>query len=133
MPIDDKFITVRTFTYIHELALAQMLLESENIECLTKDELTIQAHPFYSNAIGGVKLQVKQHDFEKAVEFLKNGGYLKDEDLEDDNVKLHNKLIKLTTGIPYLNSLKLKNRLIVLGLIGTAVLIITFILIRALL
>ena len=128
MTSTENFITLRTFTYNHELVLAKMLLESENIECYTKDELTVQAQPFYSNAIGGIKLQVKQSDFTKATEILKNGGYLKDEDLIDGNLKLHNNLERITSGIGLLNKLKLETRLIVIALFLAALLLMIFLL-----
>jgi len=38
----DEFITIKTFTYTHELAIIRARLESEGIECLVKDELTTQ-------------------------------------------------------------------------------------------
>ena len=42
-----------------------------------KDELTIQTYNFYSNAIGGVKLQVTENDYERAYKILKELGYIK--------------------------------------------------------
>lgn len=53
-----KWITVKTFTYPHEAYITQGRLESEGIPTYLKDEFTIQVFNFYSNAIGGVKLQV---------------------------------------------------------------------------
>jgi hypothetical protein len=72
----DTLVTVRTFTYAHEAGLAKSLLESEGIFCFLKDELTIQANPFYSNALGGVKLQVRAEDAHAAVDILKRAGYM---------------------------------------------------------
>jgi hypothetical protein len=67
----DSLITVKTFTYAHEAAVARSLLHAEDIFCFLKDELTIQANPFYSNALGGVKLQVRQQDVARAADILK--------------------------------------------------------------
>ncbi|MDR0713783.1 MAG: DUF2007 domain-containing protein [Bacteroidales bacterium] len=67
----NPFITVQTFTYPMQAAIIRGRLESEGIECFVRDELTVQVHPFYSNAIGGVKLQVRKNDLEQAVEILK--------------------------------------------------------------
>ena len=58
----EPFITVATFTYPHEAAILKGRLESEGIECFLRDELTVQVYNFYSNAIGGVKLQVRRSD-----------------------------------------------------------------------
>ena len=66
----DALITVKTFTYSQEAAIIHAFLESEGIECYLKDELTAQINPFYSNAIGGIKLQVKKSDYSKAAEIL---------------------------------------------------------------
>ena len=62
----------------HELAVARSWLESEGVECYVKDELTVQVNPFYSNAIGGVKLQVREEDAERAIQLLKEGGFLEE-------------------------------------------------------
>ncbi len=68
----EKLITVRTFTYGHEAAVAKSMLRAEGIFCFLKDELTIQANPFYSNALGGVKLQVKERDAATAASLLQH-------------------------------------------------------------
>jgi DNA-directed RNA polymerase subunit RPC12/RpoP len=74
-----KFITVLTFTFAHEAAIIRGRLESEGISCFMQDELTTQVAPFYSNAIGGVKLQVKESDLNQAIEILKETGYIKED------------------------------------------------------
>ncbi|MDR1416292.1 MAG: DUF2007 domain-containing protein [Prevotellaceae bacterium] len=77
-----KFITVWTFTFAYEVAVIRSRFESEGITCFVQDELTVQVHPFYSNAIGGVKLQVRESDLHHAIEILKEAGYIKDKDLQ---------------------------------------------------
>lgn len=66
----ESLVTVKTFTYAHEAAIAKSMLRAEGIFCFLKDELTIQANPFYSNALGGVKLQVRASDALKAQRLL---------------------------------------------------------------
>lgn len=78
----ETFITVLTVTYAHEVAIVRGRLESEGITCFVKDELTVQVIPFYSNAIGGVKLQVLSKDFSRAIEILKETGYIEEENSE---------------------------------------------------
>ena len=63
-----KYITILTVNYINELMVIQSLLNAEKIEYIIKDEYTIQADPFLSNAIGEIKLQVKEEDVEVAIE-----------------------------------------------------------------
>lgn len=65
-----NLVTINTYTFPHELAIHKSKLESMGIECFVKDELTVQVHNFYSNAIGGIKLQVKEDDAEAAIEIL---------------------------------------------------------------
>jgi len=78
----EKFITVLTFTFASEVAIIRGRLESEGITCFVQDELTVQVTPFYSNAIGGVKLQVRESDLRQAIEILKEAGYIKDEEIQ---------------------------------------------------
>lgn len=81
--MENKFITVLTFSNPQNLLMARLMLESHGIECNTQDELTAQAAPFYINAIGGIKLQVHERDFQKAVRLLVERGYIKQEDLQE--------------------------------------------------
>ncbi|MCC7302049.1 MAG: DUF2007 domain-containing protein [Bacteroidia bacterium] len=70
-----RWITVASFNAPHDAYIMKAYLESEGIECFLKDELTVQVNIFYSNAIGGVKLQVREEDVEKAKDVLREGGY----------------------------------------------------------
>jgi len=74
---EEKFITILTFTYAYEVAVIRGMLESEGITCFVQDELTVQINPFYSNAIGGVKLQVRASDLNQAIESLRETDYIK--------------------------------------------------------
>jgi Zn finger protein HypA/HybF involved in hydrogenase expression len=80
---NEKFITVLTVTFPHEVAVIRGRLEAEGITCFVKDEMTVQVNPFYSNAIGGVKLQVLESDLNQAVEILKETGYIKEKKLQN--------------------------------------------------
>ena len=102
-----NYVTVLTFTYSHEVAIVRGRLESEGIDCFVQDELTVQVHPFYSNAIGGVKLQVREQDLKQAVEILRETGYITDEDLRPSK-ELEN-LNKIFSRIPIINRLFFKN------------------------
>lgn len=84
-----KLLTVNTYTLPHELAIHRSKLESMGIECFVKDELTVQVHNFYSNAIGGIKLQVKEVDFEAAKDILEEQFDLK-ADYSDATIKCPN-------------------------------------------
>ncbi len=72
----SKLITILTFTYVHEAHLAKSLLESEEVPVFIKNELTTQVISIYSNAIGGVELQVPEIDQVKAYNILVEGGFI---------------------------------------------------------
>lgn len=66
----ENWIKIASFTYPHEAHLAKSLLEASEIEVIIKDELTVQVHNFLSNAIGGVKLFIREEDKEEALLLL---------------------------------------------------------------
>src|SRR4051794_23259584 len=101
----DEFITVKTFYFPNDASILMAHLESEGIECRLKDGLTIQVNPLYSNAIGGVKLQVRQTNFTRAVEILEESGYTRDEEAKPQ--PLYFILDEMTSVIPFVNKLSL--------------------------
>lgn len=105
-----------TFTYPSELAVLRILLEAEGIECLVMDELTAQVNPFYSNAIGGVKLQVKESDIPRTIEILKEGGYLKNEPIPQQESLA--KIDKASNWLPFLKDLRVELRLMIIVALG---------------
>lgn len=68
----EQLVTIKTFTYPHEAYVIRGRLESEGIPTFLKDEMTVQVHNFYSNAVGGVKLQVVVKDVDKALQVLES-------------------------------------------------------------
>jgi DNA-directed RNA polymerase subunit RPC12/RpoP len=80
---NDKFITILTGTFVYEIAVVRSRLESEGIICFVPNELTAQVVPHYSNAVGGVKLQVRESDLTRALEILREAEHsLIDEETE---------------------------------------------------
>jgi len=66
----EKLITIGQFSKGVDAHLAKTKLQSEGIECFIQDEHLISLIWLYSNAIGGVKLQVRASDVEKAKKIL---------------------------------------------------------------
>ena len=62
--MNQSLETVATFSFAPEMGLVRSKLESEGIECFVKDELVSQT--YIHNAVGGMKLQVKADDAERA-------------------------------------------------------------------
>lgn len=108
----NEWIRILTLTYPHEAHLAKSKLESEGIDVFIKDELTAQVNNFYSNAIGGVKLLVKERDWEHAYRILKESGYIKES--KHDNQKIIKQLDKLTSKLPFIGKSILEQRLLVI-------------------
>ena len=75
--------TLMTFTFPTEAHIVKGFLESNGIEVYLKDEMTVQVNNFYSNAIGGVKLQVNEPDYEQGIQLLREGGYLNDQTTQE--------------------------------------------------
>ena len=80
----DSFVTVLTFTYPSEAAVIRGRLASEGIFCFLKNEMAAQANPFYSNAFCGVELQVKRSDLNRAIDILKEAGYIKEKNWQPE-------------------------------------------------
>ena len=108
----SDWVVIFSFTYPHEAYVAKGLLESNGIEVLLKDEMTTQVYNFYSNAIGGVKIQVKKSDVEGAKKILKEGGYF--EETLDEPYKFVVKIDELTAKIPIIGKQFLIARMMIL-------------------
>jgi hypothetical protein len=61
---------ISTYTKPEEANLAASFLRGNGVFCSVRDENTVNQDWLYSNAIGGVKLEVADEDFEKAKEIL---------------------------------------------------------------
>ncbi|MFV8322016.1 DUF2007 domain-containing protein [Flavobacterium sp. LB3P21] len=69
---ENTFQKIATFQYSSEAIIFKGKLESEGIEVFMRDNNTVDSNPLYSNAVGGVKLFVKNDDFEKATDIFSN-------------------------------------------------------------
>jgi hypothetical protein len=70
-----ELVTVAVFTSAFNAHVSEGRLRAEGIEAYIKDEHTIQVNPFYNNALGGIKLQVKDTDVDEARRILAESGY----------------------------------------------------------
>lgn len=67
---ETAFKKIAVFQFTSEAMILKGRLESEGIEVFIRDNNIVDANPFYSNAVGGVKLFVREEDFETACEIL---------------------------------------------------------------
>lgn len=68
--MSDSLITISTYENAIEAEIAKGRLESEGIPAFVLDSHTVNINWALSNAMGGVRLSVRQSDFQKASEIL---------------------------------------------------------------
>lgn len=117
----NDFVTIATFMFPTEVFPYKSRLEAEGIATRVLDELTVQVNNFYSNAIGGVKLQVLRADEKRAIEILLDLGYLKEKDFEPSG--FWSVIDRLTGSMALLNRLRVELRFLILA--GLVFLILT--------
>ena len=66
----EKYVTIATYIGAWEAHLARAKLESEGIYSLVLDDQTASINWIYSSTIGGVRLQVREQDSERAIQLL---------------------------------------------------------------
>ncbi len=111
----NTLVTILTVNHPHELSVIKGRLESEGIECVVIDGLTVQVYGFISQAIGGVKLQVHIQDVERANGILVETGHIK-----EPRGKIGPQFYrfdKFTSNIPFINRLRVELRIIIIGIL----------------
>ena len=61
----EDFQTIAIFNYTHEIVVLKHILEQEKIQYFFENETMSSIAPFYSNALGRIKLKIHPNDFEK--------------------------------------------------------------------
>ena len=61
----EDFQTIAIFNYTHEIVVLKHILEQEKIQYFFENETMSSIAPFYSNALGGIKLKIHPNDFEQ--------------------------------------------------------------------
>jgi hypothetical protein len=72
------FKTIAIFQYAAEYAVLQLLFDQAEIRYVFLNETMISVFPFYSNAIGGIRLQVHIEDIVAAEKIMKDLDYFSD-------------------------------------------------------
>jgi len=68
----DRIVVYQTFSDPIEANIVKGLLDTHGIECYLSDENIITLNPLYSNAIGGIKLNVFEQDIDQIGSILKS-------------------------------------------------------------
>jgi len=81
----NNWIIVITSTFPHEAHLIEGYLNSHGIETSLQDEMTVQVNTAYSNAVGGIKILVRDSEYDQSIQLLKNGGYIADPNISEND------------------------------------------------
>jgi len=120
---EDKLVTIATFSYAPEMGLVRSKLESEGIECFVKDELSSQTYIY--NAIGGIKLQVRESDAERAAKIVNEMGVFQEPATRNSRL---NAFDRVSRRVPLLGSLNLAVRFFAFLILIAVVLVLIYIL-----
>ncbi|MDR0766450.1 MAG: DUF2007 domain-containing protein [Odoribacteraceae bacterium] len=96
----NKLVTVMTFNDPVEVSILRGRLEAEGIRNFARDEMTSQILPLVSDAIGGIKLQVRERDVKRTVRLLRLEGYAGRGDFSPSPLEL--KLYRFFSRVPLL-------------------------------
>jgi hypothetical protein len=66
----EEFQTIAIFNYTHEIVVLKHRLDQEEIQYYFENETMSSIAPFYSNALGGIKLKIHPNDFERVQNIL---------------------------------------------------------------
>ena len=66
----EEFETIAIFNYTHEIVVLKHRLDQEKIQYYFENETMSSIAPFYSNALGGIKLKVHPNDFQNVQNIL---------------------------------------------------------------
>lgn len=70
IPFEEKLVTVASFRDLSEALLAKGRLETAGVDCVLADDNIVRMDWFWSNLMGGVKLNVPESQAEAAHELL---------------------------------------------------------------
>lgn len=90
----EEMVTVAVFGSPFEAGMARSELESFGIPVFVADEFTIGANHFYSNALGGVKVNVPSSYAEEARQILSAEVPEEDKENADDTINTHKEMAK---------------------------------------
>ncbi len=68
--MDDQLVTLRTYSHPWQAELARTVLEAEGLTAFVADANTVTMNWLWSNAIGGVRLQVPMSSVQEATKVL---------------------------------------------------------------
>ncbi len=98
---------IASYTKMEDAHLAVSMLQGSGVEAWLRDEATANLYWLYSNAIGGVKVEVADEDVERAREILElpkeASGLLKCPKCDSENIKLRQMNLLFALGLIFLS------------------------------
>lgn len=105
----EKIVVYQTFTDPNEAHIVKGLLDSYEIECFLSDENIVTLNALYSNAVGGVKLNIFEKDADRIESILNSENTPNEPDILNDKRSGEISCPKcLSTNVSYGGSLKRK-------------------------
>ncbi len=105
----DKMVEIARFTYPSEARTLMALLESEDIPCYLRNELTTQLMAGYVD-VGGARVEILESDVERAMQVMEEGGYLIPG--EEEEAEQLPQVTNWTRHIPFLKNAPLEKQII---------------------
>lgn len=68
--MDDELVTVHNANWVHDALFVKSVLEVDGIDAFLPDEHTLSVDPGLGAALGGVRVQVRASDAERAREVI---------------------------------------------------------------
>ena len=72
--MEDKMIVLKQFTHLMDAEMLVSLLRSEGIDCYVRD--TYPPSIFKGISFGGIKVELLEKDLQRALEIMRDFGYL---------------------------------------------------------
>ncbi len=72
MNSNQRLVVFQVFSNTIDAHMLVNKFESEGIECFLYDENIVSINPFLDAAVGGIKVMIKEEDFERAKIILNN-------------------------------------------------------------
>ena len=110
--IQPDLITLKTFYNLQQAYLAKNSLENEDILCFLQNENSSGTMRWYTSTTGGIKLQIRPTDEQKAIEILEEAGYWNKND--EYIPQLPVLLNRITGKIPWIGKFAFLSRLILI-------------------
>lgn len=71
----EDWVVIATFEQATKAHIIKGMLESEGIHCVITNDHLVSIMPFFSNTVGGIKLQVNAEDADRAIELIENADF----------------------------------------------------------